>query len=178
MPTTVLSEAKVRIADINTIYEYNYWANKRVLAFASKVSEQQFVAPTAFPHGSLRGTLLHIMDAEYGWRELLQHGREADDLAEKDFQSLAPLETRWREEETAMRAYLAGMDDYRMGAIMRYTNSQGTRRERVIWHCLFHVVNHGTQHRSEAAAMLTDVGQSPGDLDFSIFTLENLQQAR
>jgi uncharacterized damage-inducible protein DinB len=34
------------------------------------------------------------------------------------------------------------------------------------------VVNHGTQHRSEAAALLTGYNASPGDLDFVLFLYE------
>ncbi len=160
--------------DITTIFEYNYWANQRILSAASQVSPDQFAAPTAFPHGSLRATLVHILDAEYGWRILLARQEQVPDLTEEnDFPTLASLVERWRDEEGHMRAYLAGLSDEDLQEVVRYVNPQGIQRERIRWHGLYHVVNHGTQHRSEAAAMLTDYGQSPGDIDFTFYLTEN-----
>jgi uncharacterized damage-inducible protein DinB len=37
------------------------------------------------------------------------------------------------------------------------------------WQGILQCANHGTQHRSEIAAMLTEAGHSPGDLDYSLF---------
>ncbi len=165
----------MRQADMALLFEYNYWANRRILVSAARISQAQFTAETAFPRGSLRGTLVHILDAEYGWRELLDHGVEMLDLQPADFPSVEALTPKWREEEAAMRKYLGSLTDANMPDIMRYTNPQGIKRERVLWHGLFHVVNHGTQHRSECAAMLTDFGQSPGDIDFTLFLSENPQ---
>ncbi len=72
-----------------------------------------------------------------------------------------------------MRAYVTGLSDEDLQEVVRYVNPQGIQRERIRWHGLYHVVNHGTQHRSEAAAMLTDYGQSPGDIDFTFYLTEN-----
>ena len=40
------------------------------------------------------------------------------------------------------------------------------------WHLMAHVVIHGTQHRSEAAILLTSAGHSPGELDLIGFLRE------
>jgi uncharacterized damage-inducible protein DinB len=162
----------MKVQDILTLYDYNYWANKRILMSSARVSPEQFEATAPFPYGGLRGTLLHILDTEWGWRALIQSIDSATDLREIDFPVLATLEARWREEETAMRGYLATLGDEDLEEHLHYTTDTGIERDRILWHCLVHVVNHGTQHRSEAAALLTQYGQSPGDLDFTVFLNE------
>jgi len=158
--------------DVLLIYDYNYWANKRILDASANVTPEQLDAPASFPYGGLRGTLLHILDSEWGWRALFQGIESAADLIETDFPTLGALKARWQQEETAMRAYINALSDEDMESHLRYTTDNGIKRDRILWHCLLHVVNHGTQHRSEAAALLTDYSYSPGDLDFTIFLNE------
>jgi uncharacterized damage-inducible protein DinB len=161
----------VNIQDIQTLYEYNRWANQRILTTAEKVSADQFAAHTTFSWGSLRGTLVHMVDSEFGWRVLCQDNllQGFDVLTEANLPTLEAIRRRWAEEEQAMSDYLTSLRDEDLLSIVSYTTDEGIHRERVLWHALFHVVNHGMQHRSEAAAMLTDYGYSPGDLDFTLF---------
>ena len=142
----------MKTQDILLLYEYNYWANKKILASSAKVTHEQFIAPASFPYGGLRGTLLHILDAEWGWRMFLQNNDwSAPDLDETDFPTLSAFQERWVKEEQKMRAYLGGLNDEDLESHRRYTTDAGIQRDRILWHCLLHVVNHGTQHRSEAA---------------------------
>lgn len=163
--------------DIKFIYEYNYWANKKILEAASKLPQEQFIAPAEFPFGieqggSLRSTILHIVDAEYGWRGFFEFKKFGEDLNADDFGTLEALEKKFQEEEKAMRAWLDRITNDDVNGKVTYTNDEGILRTRTLWHCLLHVVNHGTQHRSEAAAMLTELGHSPGDIDLIVFLRE------
>ena len=167
----------MNIRDTLTLYDYNYWATRRILAASAHASREQFLAPTAHSFGSLRGTLVHALDAECGWRMLCQHQTltSFNALKEDAFPTFDALEQRWNEEERAMREYLAHLTDDDLAEHVRYTTPEGEKRNRVLWHCLWHVVNHGTHHRSQAAAILRGYGHSPGGLDFTAFL--NEQQA-
>jgi uncharacterized damage-inducible protein DinB len=56
---------------------------------------------------------------------------------------------------------------------IRYTTTSGKPYQNTLWHLLLQVLNHSTQHRSEAAMLLTEWGRSPGDLDLILFLREN-----
>lgn len=58
--------------DIQLLYKYNHWANTRILNAASNLTPEQFLAPASFPHQELRGTLTHVLFAEWLWRSRLQ----------------------------------------------------------------------------------------------------------
>ncbi len=153
----------------STLYDYNYWANERILRAAEKLSDEQFVTPRGHSHGGLRGTLVHTLFAEWIWLSRWNGVSPTKGQPEGDFPNLAALRARWREEETKMRAFLRALGDSDFTRVIEYKNMRGMPFARPLWQMLAHVVNHGTQHRAEAAAILTDLGRSPGDIDFTIF---------
>ncbi len=137
--------------DILTLYDYNYWANARVLNAAARVTLEQFSAPANLSHGSLRGALVHTLAAEVVWRLRCQEGVSLAALPSGDeFPTLDALRARWQDEERAMRAYLAALTNEALGQTVKYKTTKGIPFENVLWHLLAHVVNHGTQWSSLA----------------------------
>jgi len=155
--------------DIKLLYQYNDWANNRILAAAENLTQEQLRTPNELGWGSLRGALVHILDAEFGWRKFLNNEAGSRDLLrDEDFQEVAALRQRWELENQALWTFLNALTDE---DLYRPVISQrgDTEYRWVLWQCLTHVVNHGTQHRAECAALLTGFGQSPGDVDFTLF---------
>ncbi len=156
--------------DLQTLYDYNDWASARILDAAEHLNLDEFTAPRSLVWGSLRGTLVHALGAEMVWRQRCQFGATPASLPpETDFATLAALRTHWRAESQAMRGYVAGLSDEQVNGVMRYKNTKGVEFESILWQILLHVVNHGTQHRAEAAHLLTELGHSPGNIDLILY---------
>jgi uncharacterized damage-inducible protein DinB len=159
--------------DLLLLFDYYYWANRRILAAAQGVSSEQFTVPYPLSHGSLRGTLVHTLSAEIIWRQRCQERISPSSVInEQDFPDLPSLMKRWQAEEQAMHLYLQSLTDDHLGQTIHYQNTKGKPFHNTLWHLLAHLVNHGTQTRSEAALALTAYGSSPGDLDLLLFWRE------
>jgi len=161
---------------IRVLFEYNRWANARILEAAAMISEVQFLAQDMFPHGSLRGTLVHMLFAEWMWRLRWQSTPPEVWMKPDDFPTFASLKTRWLEEETLLMDFVGSLTEERVHTEFDYVSTEGHPHRRIMWESMTHLVNHGTQHRSEAAAMLTGMGHSPGDIDLIVFFNEGSRE--
>ncbi len=154
---------------IHMIYDYNYWANQRLLDACERLSQAELDAPTKNGYPSLRATLVHALHANWIWLSRWQGVSPRSVLDERDFPTLAAIRERWRDEEQRTRAFLATLTEEKLATDVTYQNLKGVSFTLPLWQTLVHLVNHGTQHRSEVAFMLTALDRSPGDLDMSLF---------
>jgi uncharacterized damage-inducible protein DinB len=173
----------MKIDEIKLLYDYNDWADARILAACARVSPRQYAAPTpcGTGRGGLRATMVHMLDSIWQSRITLQGyyqepladeaAYDATELHEDAFPTLAALQERWMTEQREMRACIDTLTEETLNGMIRYV-IPGVVREYVVWHFLLDFINHATQHRSEAAALLTGYGQSPGDWDLTLFLNE------
>ena len=176
----------MRIDEIRLLYEFNDWVDARILASCARVTPEQYIAPTSIGtgRGGLRATMVHLLDSTWQLRLALQGFYEkpladeaaydATELHEDAFPTLAALRERWETERRAMWAYIDTLTEETLNGAICYV-IPGAVREHVVWQLLLDAIIHATQHRSEAAVLLTSYGQSPGDLEFSLFLNERAQ---
>jgi uncharacterized damage-inducible protein DinB len=164
----------MNVYDLLTLYDYNYWARDRILDAVANLSNQHISAPAPLSYGSLLSNLIHALNAEWIWRLRCQEGISLTAmLLEEKITDLDSLHRTWGDEEALMRAFLGSLQEEDLSKQIHYKRMHGQQQTNTLWHILVHIVNHGTQHRAEAAALLTEYDQSPGDIDFIIY-LRNL----
>ncbi len=160
----------MHVDDLNILYDYNYWARDKILETASDLDHEQLLAEADLSFGSLFRALLHTFNAEWLWRVRTQDGRSPQSMElESQIDSLDALEQFWQIEEKNMQEFLDTLEEAQLNNVIHYQNLSGKSYKDTLWHILAHVVNHGTQHRAEVALKLTELGRSPGNIDFIIY---------
>jgi len=77
-------------AGARTLYDYNRWANRRVLAAAGTLDVAQFVEDRGNSFGSVRDTLAPIFGAEWVWLRRWQGNSPRAYPPAGEFESAAP----------------------------------------------------------------------------------------
>jgi len=154
------------------LFQYNAWSTAKILDAASHVTTEQFLAPVPFPHGSLRGTLVHALFGEWVWRKRWEGSPQNPMWNIEEFPTFAYVRARWANEEERLMSFVSNLTEESLYHKIKYVSTEGFPHERVLWESMAHLVNHGTQHKTEAAAILTGMGHSPGDIDLIVYLNE------
>lgn len=150
------------------LYDYTSWANRRLLDAAADLSPAEFTAAQPATYGSLRGILEHIFVAYSVWYARLEDSPIILP-GPAEFPDIASYSVRLAETQANLRNFLLALDDAELGRVVSYRTSKGIEYNNILWQIIVHLLNHTTQHRSEAAEILTRLGHSPGDLDLIVY---------
>jgi uncharacterized damage-inducible protein DinB len=155
-----------------TLFAYNQWADEKILTAALGVNGAALDTHPSGDYGSLRSTLQHTWSAQVSWLRRWRKEPKREDWPA--FDGVAEMAKAYRETHDELRAFAAGLTDEDCRALLSYRDSRGNEHERSLQLLITHVVNHGTYHRGEAGLVLTGMGRSPGDLDFTLFIPEHV----
>lgn len=155
--------------DIQVLYEYNRWANARILAAVSALDAEQFNRDLAGSHRSVRETLVHILSGEWIWLMRWQRKSPQAMLAPADFPTLACLRAKWVEVENEQMKFVRGVTEVSLKKMSAYENTLGETWRYPLQHMMQHLVNHSTYHRGQVVAMLRQLGAEAPATDFLIF---------
>lgn len=149
----------------------NAWANYRLLAACSKLSQEDFEAERTGFFPSLQLTLNHIYVIDLFYVDALEGGWLGPNAwgNEVPCPSVAELQRAQAAVDKRLIAICDALTPDLLDAIVRVnrdTQVQDERRDRV----LMHLFQHQIHHRGQAHAMLSGTGVKPPQLDefFSI----------
>lgn len=155
---------------IATLYAYGEWANARLLERADGLEPAQLRRVFSAGAQPVLATFLHLVNVDLRWFARWREEALPPVLTEDELPTPAAVRARWEAFYPVRRAYIDGLDEAALRRSITWARPTG---DVVIprWQVMVHCANHGTQHRSELAMMLSDLGRSPGDLDLTVFEL-------
>ena len=170
--------------DVRLLYEYDRWANNRVLQAASLLSAEEFTRDLGGSFRSVRDLLLHIIGGEWIWLaywKAQSHGSalvtdlktQRDALFNPDeFPNVAAVQLRWSEIEKEQTEFVDQVTNELLEKMLPFRTTQVR-----LSHLMQHLANHSTYHRGQVALMMRQLDAKPVATDFHVFLLEGWREA-
>jgi uncharacterized damage-inducible protein DinB len=165
--------------DIQLLYEYDRWANHRVLQAASTLSAEQFTRDLGGAFHSLRDTLVHIVAGEWAWLEYWNEPAPDDAFhADLDarlgvifnpnaFTNVSAVQLKWAEVEKQQIEFVNRTTNESLERMIPFRTSRVS-----LGHLMQHLANHSTYHRGQVALMMRQLNAEPLSTNLHEFLLE------
>jgi uncharacterized damage-inducible protein DinB len=154
---------------VTRLYKYQDTMMQHVLDTAENLSNDELTSVVIQGQPSVQHTLVHACDAHichlsFWDGNLSREESFAREFPPENYPDVAGVRAFWNPVQAQTDAFLATLtSDLDLERINPRDAASG--RNRKLWEMMLHVVNQGTQHRSEVVMMLIKLGHSPGDLD-------------
>jgi len=164
-------------ADWQELFDYNFWANRRVWDSVMALDEDLFVQELEGNRPSLRQQSIHILAVEYWWLHFLDMGVVEFIEDEDQLRTRADVRKMWDEVEAMVRSYLTRLTPSDLTRIVRPTFWKDPWSVQ-LWQGLMQVLNHSTDHRAQLLDAIRELGGPTDEQDYLTYLHDRAMAAQ
>lgn len=148
--------------DFKTLYDFHITRNREIWEHCvTQLTLAQFKQKNLYSVGSVRNQCVHLFNVDERWFAGLRGDKVPGWYMSNRYKEFGMVRKRWDQVENYMREYLQGLTD----EMLEVDFGDGIK----IWQVLYHVLNHGTDHRSQLLAALHALGAPTFAQDYFYF---------
>lgn len=156
------------------MYDYHVWANQQVFEHLKQLDESVFKKTIKSVFSSISDVLIHLYATDITWLETMKGSSFHDTVkkvesrkSEASGVTINELEALYAALSKEFYGFFAEQQDPEQIVITEHPNYG--RCEFILADLIHHVVNHGTYHRGNVAAMLRQQGERGVSTDYVFF---------
>lgn len=165
------------IQDIEHLFDYNRWANRRVWQCVLPLTETQFHQSSTYSIGSVQQQVVHTMLVEDLWLQRIRGTPLVSFPSADMFPTRESIRVRWDAIEQDWIKYIAGLTNEALNAEIKYMSIKDHQlRYAPLGLVLSHVINHSTDHRAQTLALIHSLGSPTIEQDIIFYWWEKNPQ--
>ena len=154
------------VSELNTWFDYHYWARDRIFDAVATLTPEQFTRPVESSFKSVRDTVAHIYFADWVWYmrwtdQLPASPSPASPPASDSSPDVESMRAASKELEGKIRAFVNDGGEAGINRVYHYKSLLGQPAASAFWQMLVHIVNHGSYHRGQVTTLLRQLGAPP-----------------
>ena len=157
------------LSDIKTLFDFNAWAQDRLMGIVETLSEDQYAKDMGSSHGGVQGTLVHIFASFEMWLARWMGHSPKQLLNTNDIPTLDSAKKQWSESQQKLASFVNGLKEADLTKVISYTTTEGKNYSTPLWQMMQHLVNHATYHRGQIVTMLRQLGVKPANTDMIFY---------
>ena len=163
---------------LRTLFQYNAWADRRLLDACAALSNEQFTRNLGSSFSSVRDTVVHLYGAEWVWNERIQGRSPSALVSGAGFPDLASVREKLEEMDQFYIDYVSKLTQQDLGRVMRYKAFSSDEFSNPLWQSLHQLTNHASYHRGQVVTMMRQLGVKPVSTDLIGYYREQAAAAR